>query len=44
MTVMRIAIAGSGGVAQHIAHFLDETEHLFVILSRTVSISFSHAV
>ncbi|KAI9735399.1 MAG: hypothetical protein M1818_006405 [Claussenomyces sp. TS43310] len=31
---MRVAIAGSGGLAQHIAHFLNETPHLFIILSR----------
>lgn len=33
---MRIAIAGSGGLAQHFAHHLNETVHPFIILSRSV--------
>ena len=37
MAIMRIAIAGSGGLAQHFAHFINQTPHLFIILSRAVS-------
>jgi hypothetical protein len=37
--MMRIAIAGSGGLAQIFAHFLNETVHQFVILSRIVCVS-----
>ncbi|CAD6442591.1 d306c36b-73ba-4e11-8910-cbf856975f29 [Sclerotinia trifoliorum] len=31
---MRIAIAGSGGLAQVSAHYINETVHPFIILSR----------
>jgi hypothetical protein len=37
MAIMRIAIAGSGGLAQHFAHFINQTPNLFIILSRAVS-------
>src|SRR5271154_6640104 len=36
MAIMRMAIAGSGGLAQHFAHFINQTPHLFIILSRAV--------
>jgi hypothetical protein len=35
--MMRIAIAGSGGLARIIAHYLNATVHPFIILSRQVS-------
>ena len=36
--MMRIAIAGTNGFAQYIAHYLETTTaHQFVILSRKVS-------
>jgi hypothetical protein len=38
-TMMRIAIAGSGGLAQHFARFINDTSHPFIILSRAVSSS-----
>lgn len=34
---MRIAIAGSGGLAQIFAHYINETVNPFIILSRQVS-------
>lgn len=35
--VMRVAVAGTGGLARLIAHFIDEeTSHHVVFLSRTV--------
>jgi hypothetical protein len=37
--MMRIAIAGSGGLAQHLAHYINDTPHPFIILSRAVSYS-----
>jgi NAD dependent epimerase/dehydratase family enzyme len=37
MAIMRIAIAGSGGLAQHLAHFINQTAHYFIIISRSVS-------
>jgi hypothetical protein len=38
-TMMRIAIAGSGGLARIIAYNIEQTQHQFVILSRYVSAS-----
>jgi len=35
---MRIAIAGSGGLARIFAHYLNATVHPFIILSRQVRI------
>jgi hypothetical protein len=35
--MMRIAIAGSGGLAQIFAQYLNDTVHPFIILSREVS-------
>jgi hypothetical protein len=35
--MIRIAIAGSGGLAQTFAYFISQTTHPFIILSRTVS-------
>lgn len=35
-TMMRIAIAGSGGLAQALAHYINETVHALLILSRQV--------
>jgi hypothetical protein len=35
--MMKIAIAGSGGLAQVFAQHLNETVHHFIILSRSVS-------
>jgi len=37
--MMRIAIAGSGGLARLIAAYLGETPHPFIILSRQVGIA-----
>lgn len=38
MSMMRIAVAGTGGLARLIAHFIDqETSHHVVFLSREVS-------
>jgi hypothetical protein len=35
--MVRVAIAGTGGLARYIAHFIkDETSHTAVILSRSV--------
>ena len=36
--MMRIAIAGSGGLARIFAHYLNATVHPFIILSRQVRI------
>lgn len=36
-TMVRIAIAGSGGLAQILAHHINETVHTFIILSRQAS-------
>lgn len=37
-TMIKVAIAGTNGFAQYIAHFVTtQTYHQFVILSRTVS-------
>ena len=36
ITMMRIAIAGSGGLARTLAYHLNETAHQFIILSRAV--------
>ena len=37
MSMMRIAVAGTGGLARLIAHYIDEdTSHHVVFLSRTV--------
>ena len=35
-TMMRIAIAGSGGLARIFAYHISQTAHQFIILSRTV--------
>jgi len=35
-TMIRIAIAGSGGLARTLAYHLNETAHQFIILSRAV--------
>ena len=35
--MMRIAIAGSGGLARIFAQYITETVHPFIILSREVS-------
>lgn len=43
-TMMRIAIAGSGGLARIFAAHISETAHQFIILSRNVSkLSFCRA-
>lgn len=45
MSMMRIAVAGTGGLARLIAHYIDEdTSHHVVFLSRQVSevVSTSH--
>lgn len=37
MSMMRVAVAGTGGLARLIAHFIDEdTSHHVIFLSRTV--------
>lgn len=37
MSIMRIAVAGTGGLARLIAHYIaEETSHQVVFLSRTV--------
>lgn len=37
MSMMRVAVAGTGGLARLIAHYIDEdTSHQVVFLSRTV--------
>lgn len=37
-TMIKIALAGTGGLAQYIAHFIStQTYHQFIILSRNVS-------
>ncbi len=36
--MMRIAIAGSGGLARIFAQYINETVHPFIILSRNVSL------
>ena len=39
MSMMRVAVAGTGGLARLIAHYIDEdTSHHVVFLSRTVRI------
>jgi shikimate 5-dehydrogenase len=35
-SMMRIAIAGSGGLARIFAYHISQTAHQFIILSRTV--------
>jgi shikimate 5-dehydrogenase len=41
--IMKIAIAGTGGLARNIAHYLHyETQHQFIILSRAVCITFPY--
>lgn len=38
MSTMRVAVAGTGGLARLIAHFIsEETSHGVVLLSRAVS-------
>lgn len=44
MAIMRIAIAGSGGLAQHLAHFINQSAHAFIILSRAVSLQLQPGV